>query len=176
MRKLIFTILIASATILPGFAQQTTTVDSSQMLCHAEEVPSRATTIIKANVAQRGKDTVKMVYIKGGTFQMGSSNFADAKPVHEVTLSPFYMDEHEVTNDQYAAFVKATGYITVAERPLDPKEFPNVDPKLLVPGSAVFKAPNQVQGMQNHLQWWDYVPGANWRHPEGPESTIDRKS
>src|SRR5690606_5538238 len=142
---------------------------------HAEAVPSRATAIIKANVAQRGKDTVKMVYIKGGTFQMGSSNFADAKPVHEVTVSPFYMDEHEVTNDQYAAFVKATGYLTVAERPLDPKDFPNVDPKLLLPGSAVFKAPNQVQGMQNHLQWWDYIPGANWRHPEGPESTIEGK-
>ncbi len=175
MRKLIFTTLIASASILPGFAQQATAVDSSQMLCHAEAVPSRATAIMKANVAQQGKDTVKMVYIKGGTFQMGSSNFTDAKPIHEVTLSPFYMDEHEVTNDQYAAFVKATGYITVAERPLDPKEFPNVDPKLLVPGSAVFKAPNQVQGMQNHLQWWDYVPGANWRHPEGPESTIEGK-
>lgn len=175
MRKLIFTTLIASAAILPSFAQQTITVDSSQMLCHAEAVPSRATAIMKANVAQQGNDTVKMVYIKGGTFQMGSSNFADAKPIHEVTVSPFYMDEHEVTNDQYAAFVKATGYITVAERPLDPKDFPNVDPKLLVPGSAVFKAPNQVQGMQNHLQWWDYIPGANWRHPEGPESTIKGK-
>ncbi len=175
MRKLIFTILIASATILPGFAQQPITVDSSQMICHVEAVPSRATAIKNANIAQPGKDTVKMVYIKGGTFQMGSSNFVDAKPIHEVTLSPFYMDEHEVTNNQYAAFVEATGYITVAERPLDPNDFPNVDPKVLVPGSAVFKAPNQVQGMQNHLQWWDYIPGANWRHPEGPESSIEGK-
>lgn len=175
MRKLIFTILIASATILPGFAQQPITVDSSQMACHAEAVPSRATAIKNASIAQQGKDTVKMVYIKGGTFQMGSSNFTDAKPIHEVTLSPFYMDEHEVTNNQYAAFVEATGYITVAERPLDPNDFPNVDPKMLVPGSAVFKAPNQVQGMQNHLQWWDYIPGANWRHPEGPESSIEGK-
>ncbi|WP_312135888.1 formylglycine-generating enzyme family protein [Sphingobacterium sp.] len=175
MRKLFFTIILATLYVTAGFSQQPITVDSSQMICHAEAVPSRATAIKNANIAQQGKDTVKMVYIKGGTFQMGSSNFTDAKPIHEVTLSPFYMDEHEVTNNQYAAFVEATGYITVAERPLDPKDFPNVDPKVLVPGSAVFKAPNQVQGMQNHLQWWDYIPGANWRHPEGPESSIEGK-
>jgi len=175
MRKLFFTIILATLYVSAGFSQQPITVDSSQMACHAEAVPSRATAIKNANIAQQGKDTVKMVYIKGGTFQMGSSNFTDAKPIHEVTLSPFYMDEHEVTNNQYAAFVEATGYITVAERPLDPKDFPNVDPKVLVPGSAVFKAPNQVQGMQNHLQWWDYIPGANWRHPEGPESSIEGK-
>ncbi len=175
MRKLFFTIILATLYVSAGFSQQPITVDSSQMICHAEAVPSRATAIKNANIAQQGKDTVKMVYIKGGTFQMGSSNFADAKPIHEVTLSPFYMDEHEVTNNQYAAFVEATGYITVAERPLDPEDFPNVDPKVLVPGSAVFKAPNQVQGMQNHLQWWDYIPGANWRHPEGPESSIEGK-
>jgi len=106
---------------------------------------------------------------------MGSSNFEDSKPLHRVELHSFYMDEHEVTNAQFAAFVKETGYVTVAERELDPKDFPEVDPKMLVAGSAVFSKPKELNSLNNYLMWWEYVPGANWQHPEGPNSSIKNK-
>lgn len=106
---------------------------------------------------------------------MGSKDFVDAVPVHDVRVNSFYMDEHEVTNAQFAQFVKATGYLTIAERPLDPKEFPNADPSMLIPGSAVFVGSNTATDLKNELQWWDYVPGANWRQPEGAESAIKKR-
>lgn len=118
------------------------------------------------------EDGSKMVYVQGGKFTIGTDRFTDAKPVHEVEISPFWMDEHEVTNAQFAHFVAETGYITVAERELNPSDFPGVDPEILVPGSAVFTAPEDVQGLQNYLQWWRYIPGASWKYPEGPESNI----
>ena len=116
-------------------------------------------------------DSSKMIFVPGGTFKMGSLNFADAQPIHEVTLNSFYIDEHEVTNAQYAQFVKETGYITVAERELNPNDFPGVDPAVLVPGSAVFICQSHVSDLSNHLQWWDYVAGANWKLPDGEGST-----
>ncbi|MFD1769749.1 formylglycine-generating enzyme family protein [Sphingobacterium suaedae] len=147
----------------------------SVAVCHVGNIPSRFTVKTDSLSYVQGKDEVTMVLIKGGKFTMGSSNFEDAQPLHEVELSSFYMDEHEVTNAQFTAFVEATGYVTVAERPLDPKDFPGVDPKMLVPGSAVFTAPKDVQGLSDHLQWWAYVPDASWRHPEGPNSSIKNK-
>src|SRR5690606_16383686 len=105
-------------------------------------------------------------------FQMGSADFEDARPLHEVTLDGFWIDQHEVTNAQFARFVAATGYQTVAERPLDPKDFPNVPLDALQPGSAVFTPPDHAVGLDNHLQWWQYVVGASWRQPEGPGSGI----
>ncbi len=116
-----------------------------------------------------------MILVEGGTFLMGSSNFEDSKPLHRVELHSFYMDEHEVTNAQFAAFVKETGYVTVAERELDPQDFPEVDPKMLVAGSAVFSKPKELNSLNNYLMWWEYVPGANWQHPEGPNSSIKNK-
>jgi len=127
---------------------------------------------IGGSMTVTGKDQVKMVKITGGQFKMGSNNFDDAKPIHTVSVKSFWMDEHEVTNAQFAQFVKETGYQTVAERPLDPKDFPGVDPEMLKPGSAVFTMPNKVDGLNNPLQWWSYVVGANWRHPEGTNSSI----
>src|SRR5690606_37545117 len=142
--------------------------------CAMSSIPGRFSHVAKSDSLHRqlGDDTAPMVYIEGGTFVMGSKNFPDALPLHEVEVSSFYMDEHEVTNAQFEAFVKATGYITVAEKELDPREFPGADPALLVPGSAVFSAPDNVHGLHNHLQWWKYMPGANWQHPEGPGSSI----
>ncbi|WP_353182689.1 formylglycine-generating enzyme family protein [Parapedobacter lycopersici] len=147
----------------------------SATTCVAHGIPSRAAAIAESTASHNflGADNAPMVYIKGGTFRMGSAQFADAHPVHDVTVNGFWMDEHEVTNAQFARFVAATGYQTIAERPLDPKDFPNVPLDALQPGSAVFTPPQQQVNLQNHLQWWEYVAGANWRHPEGPGSSIE---
>src|SRR5690606_6003650 len=117
----------------------------SVAVCHTSSIPSRFATLKKDSISNIvGEDKSEMVKIEGGTFEMGSNNFQGAQPLHQVTVNSFYMDVHEVTNAQFEAFVKATGYVTVAERPLDPKDFPGADPALLVPGSAVFSAPKQV--------------------------------
>ena len=124
-------------------------------------------------------DTVpgKMVWIQGGTFQMGTNDpaFTDAQPMHKVTLKGFYMDEHEVTNAEYERFVKATNYKTVAERKLNPKDYPGVPPESLVPGSGVFSPPGQKVSLDDPLQWWKYIPGASWQHPFGANSSVDGK-
>jgi len=143
--------------------------------CVGENIPTRAG-MIKSQINKLNSHVSgKMILVKGGQFLMGSSNFEDSKPLHQVELTSFYMDEHEVTNAQFAQFVKETGYVTVAERELDPKDFPGVDPKMLVPGSAVFSKPNELNSLNNYLMWWEYVPGANWQHPEGPNSSIKDK-
>ena len=125
-----------------------------------------------------GETPAGMVWVPGGIFWRGSDEaiFPDAKPVHQVELDGFWLDETPVTNEQFAKFITATGYKTVAERLPDPKDFPGAPPELLVPGSIVFTPPEHEVSLEEHLQWWKYVPGASWRHPEGPESNIkDRK-
>lgn len=119
----------------------------------------------------------RMVWIPGGKFQMGSDDpvFLDAQPVHEVKVDGFWMDEHEVTNAAFARFVKATGYITVAERPLDPKDYPAVPKENLVIGSPVFAPPENEVSLDDPGQWWKYVAGANWYHPVGPSSSVKGK-
>lgn len=117
----------------------------------------------------------KMIWIAGGMFEMGSEDpaFPDSQPVHQVKVAGFWMDEHEVTNGEYAAFVKATGYKTVAERELNPADFPGVPKENLVPGSGVFTPTSEAVPLDNALQWWRYIPGANWKNPRGPESSIN---
>ena len=119
-------------------------------------------------------DTNDMVWIAGGTFAMGSEKGqTDEKPVHEVTVDGFWMDRTEVTNEQFEKFVKATGYITTAEKKPDPKDFPGVPLESLVAGSIVFSPPpGENVPLNNHMIWWEYVHGANWRHPQGPDSSI----
>lgn len=117
-------------------------------------------------------DSVKMVWIPDGTFTMGSTAFTDAQPLHEVKISGFYMDEHEVTNAQFEKFVQATGYVTVAEQPINPADFPNVPAENLRPGSAVFCAPQHAVPLHNPLEWWQYIGDANWRQPFGPKSDL----
>jgi formylglycine-generating enzyme required for sulfatase activity len=116
-----------------------------------------------------------MVWVPGGEFWMGEEDdsMPDAKPVHRVRLDGFWMDRTEVTNEQFARFVRATGYVTVAERKPDAKDFPDASPDQLVPGSICFTPPSEPVGLSNHLAWWRYVPGASWRHPEGPDSSIE---
>lgn len=96
----------------------------------------------------------------------------DAQPVHEVAIDAFTIDPTPVTNAQFADFVKATGYVTVAERKPKPEEMPGVAAEDLVPGSAVFTPPKQPVPLDDMRNWWSYVPGANWRHPEGPASDL----
>ena len=114
-----------------------------------------------------------MVRVPGGTFEEGDTVYPEEGPVTHAQVKPFWIDAHEVTNSEFAAFVAATGYVTTAERPLDPATHPGLAPDLLKPGAMVFVVPKEVHGMENIAQWWRYVPGADWRHPAGPGSDID---
>jgi formylglycine-generating enzyme required for sulfatase activity len=114
-----------------------------------------------------------MVWIPGGEFWMGGPDgFPDAQPSHRVSVDGFWMDRTEVTNAQYAAFVAATRYVTVAERTPRAEDYPGALPEMLVPGSAVFVATGRPVPLGDQLRWWRYVKGADWRHPEGPGSGI----
>lgn len=127
-----------------------------------------------------------MVWIPGGEFSMGAQDppgmndvgmkaTVDSRPVHRVYVDGFFMDKTDVTNAQFEKFVKATGYVTVAERKPRAEDYPNAPPEKLVAGSVVFAAPDHPVPLDDYLQWWTYVPGANWRHPLGPNSSIAGK-
>lgn len=128
-----------------------------------------------------------MVWVPGGTFVMGTDEaeaYEHERPAHEVKVSGFWMDENEVTNEQFQRFVKATGYITVAERKPSWEELKKQSPpgtpappdSLLVPGSLVFNPPNHpVVSLDDYSQWWRWMPGADWKHPEGRGSNLDGK-
>ena len=112
------------------------------------------------------------VAIKGGSFIMGSSAvYAEEGPPRETRVDPFWIDPHEVTNRQFAAFVAATGHVTVAERPVDPEQFgvpaEQIPAYMLEPGSAVFTPPGRPS--RDYADWWSYVPGASWKKPYGPQ-------
>jgi sulfatase modifying factor 1 len=115
-----------------------------------------------------------MQRLPGGTFLMGSNDFyEDERPVHPVTVGRFRMDETPVTNAQFARFVAATGHITGAEIAPDPADYPGMDPALAVPGSIVFIPPLHAVPLDAAPSWWQIVPGACWRHPLGPDSSIE---
>ncbi len=115
-----------------------------------------------------------MVWIPGGTFRMGSADFyPEERPVHDVTVDGFWMDDHPVTVAEFRRFVKATGHVTLAEQPPDPADYPDADPDLLVPGSLVFHRTRGPVDLDDYSNWWSWIPGAQWRHPEGPGSTLD---
>src|SRR5271168_863867 len=116
-----------------------------------------------------------MVWVPGGRFWMGTDHLEDAQPVHQVEVKGFWIDQTDVTNEEFARFVQATGYVTVAERPLDSKEFPELAPEDLAPGSVVFTPPAGPVSFENPLAWWRFVRGANWRHPNGPHSDLRGK-
>jgi formylglycine-generating enzyme required for sulfatase activity len=127
-----------------------------------------------------------MVWIPGGEFSMGAQDppahdpvgmqaTLDSRPIHRVYVDAFYMDQTDVTNAQFAEFVKATGYVTMAERKPRAEDFPGAPPENLVPGAVVFSPPHHAVPLNNHLQWWDYIHGANWRHPSGPPGNLNGK-
>ncbi len=124
-----------------------------------------------------------MVRIPGGEFSMGANvecegmcsirgATQDALPIHRVAIDAFWMDATEVTNAEFAKFVGATGYVTVAEQKPSHEEFPTLPPEALVAGSIVFAPTPEAVPLDNYATWWSYVPGACWKHPFGPESDI----
>jgi sulfatase modifying factor 1 len=140
-----------------------------------------------------------MIWIPGGDFWMGgppksetvqvannlrpglpvcrelADGFSDAEPHIRVHVDGFWMDRTVVTNEEFAKFVEATAYLTVAERQPTPEQYPGAQAEDLVAGSACFTPPNHIVSLDNYLEWWSYIPGANWRHPSGPESDIKGK-
>lgn len=109
------------------------------------------------------------VKIPGGTFSMGCTgcDMPDALPVHEVQLDAFFITETPITNKDFKAFVRATSYVTTAEKPLDPTEFPGVPKENLKAGSTLFKTPKVFKGLNDPLSWWEFKVGASWRRPTG---------
>jgi formylglycine-generating enzyme required for sulfatase activity len=116
----------------------------------------------------------EVVALDGGLFVMGSDrHYPEEGPAHRVRVDPFAIDRYEVTNAQFRAFIDDTGYVTVAERPLDPADFPGAPVENLVPGSMVFTPTPGPVDLRHLSQWWTWTPGASWRSPEGPGSTIE---
>lgn len=124
-----------------------------------------------------------MVWIPGGEFSMGTEDptmevcggpdsMADARPIHRVSVDGFWMDATEVTNEEFARFVAATKYVTVAERKPRAEDYPGVPAEALVAGSVAFTPPDSAVPLDRPMGWWSYVAGANWRHPEGPASAL----
>ena len=114
-----------------------------------------------------------MLWVPGGTFSMGSADFyPEERPVRTVAVDGFWLDEHPVTVAEFRRFVRETGYVTVAERPPDPEQYPDADRALLVPGSLVFYPTHGPVDLRDVSRWWRYTPGASWRHPRGPGSTL----
>jgi formylglycine-generating enzyme len=115
-----------------------------------------------------------MAWIPGGTFQMGSEDFyPEEQPVHQVSVDGFWMECYEVTNEQFARFVNETSYKTLAERPLNPAEFPGAPPENLLPGSMLFHKTDGPVDLRNYANWWAWAQGTSWRHPLGPGSSLE---
>ncbi len=186
--------LLSSAILIVGIAAfallhrrpaETATVHASSP-SRAIHTGSFAPTIPNAHPTP-GKAPNGMVWIPGGEFSMGAQEApkegtvgmqatTDSRPIHRVYVDGFYMDKTDVTNAQFAAFVKATGYVTIAEKAPTAEEYPTAPPENLVAGSVVFAPPSGPVPLNDHLQWWSYVKGANWRHPTGPGSSIAGKA
>ena len=116
----------------------------------------------------------ELVELPGGSFRMGSTSFyPEEAPIHAVAVAAFAIERHPVTNAQFAEFVDESGYVTVAERDLDPALYPGANPADLVPGALVFRPTSGPVDLGDWRQWWDWEPGACWRHPFGPESGVD---
>jgi sulfatase modifying factor 1 len=112
-----------------------------------------------------------MTWVPGGEFAMGSEDFyPEEGPVRRVGVAGFWIDERPVTVAEFRRFVKATGHVSVAERPLDPADYPDAEPEALVPGALVFRRSRGPVDLRDFRHWWSYVPGATWERPEGPAS------
>jgi sulfatase modifying factor 1 len=136
------------------------------MTSHAKQNVPEGSSVVGA----RDKD---MVWVEGGTFVMGSDHhYPEEAPAHEVAVNGFWIDRTTVTNADFMRFAQETAYVTLAERPANPADYPGAKPELLAPASVVFQQPRGRVDVANHFNWWAYVPGANWRHPRGPGSSL----
>src|SRR6185503_6797342 len=168
----------SAATTAPSKSSECESCPSAGLITFAPTVSNPSTA--------PGTAPAGMVWIPGGEFSMGSTVESeslcslpgvtrDALPVHRVYVNGFWMDATELTNEEFEKFVNATGYVTVAERTPTKEEFPSAPPENLVAGSTVFTPTRNAVTLDNYYQWWRYQPGANWRHPEGPQSNIKGK-
>ena len=122
---------------------------------------------------QQPHEGADLCFIPAATFRMGSDDhYPEEAPAHVVTVDSFWMDRYTVTNRDFDRFVRATGHVTLAERPVDPALYPGAKPELLVPSSVVFEKPAGRVDLRNAYNWWRYIRGADWRHPHGPRSSL----
>lgn len=114
-----------------------------------------------------------LCFVPAATFLMGSDHhYPEEAPAHVVAVDAFWMDRYTVTNRDFDRFVRATGYVTLAERPVDAALYPGAKPELLVPSSVLFEKPAGRVDLRNAYNWWRYIPGADWRHPRGPRTSL----
>jgi len=138
-------------------------------------VPAKLTDPMRVNAGKApSTDPAGMIWIPGGEYTMGcdDATMKDAQPPVRVYVDGFWMDRTEVTNEEFDRFVRATGYVTVAEKKPDAKDFPTAPPENLVAGAVCFNPPDHPVSLGDHYAWWSYVPGASWRHPRGPKSDL----
>lgn len=170
--------LTFTSIVMGSLAIFSTSAGATTNAAFADTIPNRG--------GPPGPAREGMVWIPGGEFSMGSDASseslcglpgvtADAQPIHRVYVDGFWMDKTDVTNDKFEEFVKATGYVTVAERTPTKEEFPGAPPENLVAGSVVFTPTKGPVPLNDYFRWWRYVKGANWRHPTGPDSDIKGK-
>jgi len=165
--------------------KQAAPVDSTAKTAAMADAQKEFAATVANPAAAPGPAPEGMAWIPGGEFSMGAvdplgkdANIVgmqatkDSRPIHRVRVHGFWFDKTEVTNAQFAAFTKATGYVTVAERKPTAEEFPGAPPENLVAGSVVFAAPDHPVPLTDHFQWWTWVTGADWKHPTGPGSDL----
>jgi formylglycine-generating enzyme len=177
---LVLIFLVLACAVIFAVHRSSTTQSASALPPPASEFQP---TIPNIAAAPPGNAPAGMAWIPGGEFSMGAAEMPgmnevgmqatkDSRPIHRVYVDGFWMDKTDVTNEQFAKFVKATGYITVAERKPRAEDFPGAPPENLAAGAVVFSAPDHPVPLNDHLQWWSYVKGANWKHPTGPSSNL----
>jgi formylglycine-generating enzyme len=185
--RILIALTIVSATVAvvafrPWPLSSASQVEAGQPMTEAAEAAAFGPTI-PSSIPSPAFSPPGMVWISGGEFAMGALEppaadkvgmhaVADARPIHRVYVDAFWMDETDVTNEEFARFVKATGYVTIAERKPRAQDFPGAPPENLVAGSVVFSPPVRPVALNDHYQWWSYRKGADWRHPEGSSSNL----
>jgi formylglycine-generating enzyme required for sulfatase activity len=158
---------LAGAALLALFAWLLWSAQRSEQLRHQERL------VCALPPQPAGAPHPGRVWVPAGTLSLGDTVYPEETPIRALPVAGFWMDRTEVTNDQFAAFVQATGYRTVAERAVDAKTHPELPPEMRLPGAVVFISPTSLSGQGSATQWWRYVAGADWRHPGGPATSID---
>jgi formylglycine-generating enzyme len=171
------------AAILGWKLADTAATSSKPPITHGSDPAPTFEPTIEDKAAAPEAVPAGMVWIPGGEFSMGAGEVPgmndvgmpatrDSRPIHRVYVHGFFMDKTDVTNSEFAEFVKASGYVTVAERKPRAADYPGMPAEDLVAGAVIFAPPDHPVSLDDYRQWWSYVPGANWRHPQGPTSDL----